>query len=119
MFTKSEAALLFEIIVTNINQDLEEINIKKFKKIEDYVKIEQLLYEELYSGLDLNELHYEASRLKSRIVELYVKIQKENISQELKMSNTSKTRKLLEEAKRLDQLLNQTKEESVNYAKES
>ncbi len=119
MFTKNEASLLFEMIVTNIDRDLEEINIKKFKKIEDYVKIEQLLYEELYSDLDLNELHYEASRLKSRIIELYVKIQKENISQELKMSNTSKTRELLEEAKRLDQLLNQTKEESINYAKES
>ncbi len=118
MFTKEEASQLFEIIKSHIDQDLENINLKKFKNIENYVKIEQLLYEELYSSLDLNELHYEASRLRSRIVELYVKIQKENISKELKMADPIKIRKLLEEAKKLDKLLNQTKEESINYAKE-
>src|SRR5581483_9804435 len=47
----------------------------------DYVKIESLLYEELYSGLELNELHYEAARLQARLVEQYVKTEKEKLAE--------------------------------------
>ncbi len=119
MFNKESAILLFNIITSNLNKGVKDINPTKFKKIEDYVKIEQLLYEELYSGLDLNELHYEASRLRSKVVESFVKIQKETISRNLKDANTFEVQRLLEEAKKLDQLLNQTKGETFNYATES
>jgi DNA primase len=82
-------------------------------KLEDYVKIEQLLYEELYSNLDLNELHYEASRLKTRLIGQYVKEQKFKIIEQLSGTiSEPETRKLLEKAKKLDQMLNE-KGESI------
>ncbi len=48
--------------------------------LEDYVKILSVLYEELYRGLELNELHYEATRLQARLVETFVKNEKSKIS---------------------------------------
>ena len=88
-------------------------DVSKFQKIEDYVKIEVLLYEELYGVLDLNELHYEAARLQTRLIEIYVKSQKDIITSSLRDSDSRVTRQLLEKAKILDQLLNQAKGENV------
>lgn len=58
---------------------------KMLQNIADYVKIESLLYEELYQGLELNELHDEATRLQARLVEQYVKTQKEKSPTRLKL----------------------------------
>jgi DNA primase len=88
-----------------------EKDIDQFKNITDYVKIEVLLYEELYKGLDLNELHYEASNLASRIIENYVKSQKILLTQQLASSDNALTRELLQKAKELDQLLYSAREE--------
>ena len=71
----------------------------------DYVKIELLLYEELYSGLDDIELAYEAARLKARLAEIYIKNQKAIITNELKITDSADTRVLLQKAKELDNLL--------------
>ncbi len=116
MFLRNESKELFKLIQNNLQFDLKE-NYHDFKNILDYVKIEQLLYEELYSDLDLNELHYEASRLKIRIIESYVKSQKDKISKLIKESGQD-SHELLKQAKNLDVLLNKTKEERVNYGQE-
>jgi DNA primase len=75
----------------------------------DYVKIESLLYEELYQGLELNELHYEAARLQARLVEVYVKYQKQSLAEQLDTADDKQTRELLLKAKRYDELLKQIK----------
>lgn len=79
------------------------------QNLPDYVKILALLYEELYQGLELNELHYEAARLQARLVEQFVKTAKQKIISQLESADESVTRQLLTEAKRYDKLLNQVK----------
>jgi len=71
----------------------------------DYVKIEALLYEELYQGLELNELHYEAARLQARLVETFVKTQKRKLADEMETADTGALRELLGQAKKYDELL--------------
>lgn len=75
----------------------------------DYVKILSLLYEELYQGLELNELHYEAARLQARLVEQFVKIAKQKIINLLAGADERTTIELLTQAKTYDELLNQVK----------
>ncbi len=82
---------------------------KELQKLADYVKIESLLYEELYQGLELNELHDEAARLQARLVEQFVKTKKMEIAQELAAADTDGTRELLGRSKTYDELLKQVK----------
>jgi DNA primase len=82
---------------------------KKLQKLADYVKIQSLLYEELYQGLELNELHYEAARLQARLIAQFIKSKKEQISIQLETSDDKTTRELLGQVKIYDQLLNQVK----------
>jgi DNA primase len=82
---------------------------KELQDLASYVKIESLLYEELYSGLELNELHYEAARLQARLVEAYVKNQKQSLSSQLEDADEATTRELLTTARHYDELLKQIK----------
>jgi len=75
----------------------------------DYVKIESLLYEELYQGLELNELHDEAARLQARLIEIFVKTQKTKLSEELQTADQSASRTILTKVKEYDELLNKVK----------
>ena len=77
------------------------------KSLADYVKIIVLQYEELYSGLELTELQYEAARLQARLVEQFVKIQKQTLAAQLTEADDAITQTLLGEVKQLDALLNQ------------
>jgi len=82
---------------------------KVVQKLSDYVKIESLLYEELYQGLELNELHYEAARLQARLIEKFIKSEKIRLADELETADATETRVLLGKAKTYDALLNQVK----------
>jgi DNA primase len=84
-------------------------DLKPVQNLADYVKIEALLYEELYQGLELNELHYEAARLQARLIEKFVKTRKTELALELESADGAKTQALLGQAKRYDALLNQVK----------
>ena len=79
------------------------------QSLSDYVKIESLLYEELYQGLELNELHYEAARLQARLIAQFVKSKKEDLINQLETADDAATRLVLEQVKTYDQLLNQVK----------
>ncbi|MBC7582101.1 DNA primase [Aeromicrobium sp.] len=83
--------------------------LSQLKTIADYVRIISLQYEELYHGLELNELLYEAARLQARLVERYVKNQKQTVSAELATADEATMRVLLGQVKHLDTLLNQVK----------
>lgn len=75
----------------------------------DYVKIESLLYEELYQSLELNELHYEAARLQARLIATYVKTKKQALADQMATASDSQMHTLLEQVKIYDQLLNEVK----------
>jgi DNA primase len=89
--------------------DFDGKDTKSVQKLADYVKIESVVYEELYQGLELNELHYEAARLQARLVENFVKTQKAKLSYQLDTADPDQTRDLLTQAKKYDQMLNQVK----------
>ena len=81
----------------------------RLKPIAEYVKIIVLQYEELYQGLELTELQYEAARLQARLVEQFVKNTKQTVAAKLHDADDATTRSLLLEVKQLDALLNQVK----------
>jgi DNA primase len=89
--------------------DFDGKDAKLVQNLADYVKIESLLYEELYSGLELNELHYEAARLQARLIEQFIKTEKEKLAHELETANEADSRALLGRAKEYDALLNKVK----------
>lgn len=76
------------------------------KSITDYVKIVSLQYEALFVSLDEVEGRYEATRLRARLIELYVKSKKAQLAAALQSSDDVTSRKLLTRVKTLDNLLN-------------
>jgi hypothetical protein len=107
MLYTEEGRHLFEFL--GANPDFDGKDGKKVKNLQDYVKIEALLYEELYQGLELNELHYEAARLQARLVEQFVKTQKTKLAEAMDSATPQEMRELLQQARQYDQLLNQVK----------
>lgn len=80
-------------------------NAAELREIGDYVKILGLQFEELYQGLELLELRNEAARLQVRVVEQYVKKQKQLLVHKMHDASEPEATELLEQAKALDQLL--------------
>jgi DNA primase len=75
----------------------------------EYAKMLSLLYDELYRRLDVSEQRYEAALSKANLVKIYVSLQKKRIAHELESADDGRSQKLLETAKRLDNLLNKYK----------
>jgi len=107
MLFTDEAKQLLEFL--KAHPDFDGKDTQHVQKLADYVKIESLLYEELYQGLELNELHYEAARLQARLVETFIKTQKNKLADELAGADDKTTRELLEQVKKYDALLNNVK----------
>ena len=107
MLYTSDARALLKFL--KAHPDFAGKNVSAVQKLADYVKIESLLYEELYQGLELNELHYEAARLQARLIEQFVKSEKAKLAIELEAADDVATRVLLNQAKTYDALLNQVK----------
>jgi DNA primase len=85
----------------------------KLPELADYVKIEVLLYEELYRGLELNELHDEATRLRTDLVTKFVKNEKQKLSIAQRQAATERElRELQEKDRKFNQLLNEVKGET-------
>ena len=74
------------------------------RPLETYVKILGVQYEELYQGLELTELRYEAARLQARLIETYIKSQKQNIAAQLRDADEAQSQHLLIQVKELDAL---------------
>ena len=109
MLYEDQARQLLEFLKKNPDFKGKPEEAKQLKPLADYVKIESLLYEELYQGLELNELHYEAARLQARLIERFVKDQKTKLADELETATEPATERLLTQAKKYDELLNQVK----------
>lgn len=84
---------------------------ESLRQYSDYGKILQLLYEELYRDLEVLELRYEAARLQVHLIETYVKITKNKLSQAMQGASDADVQTLLEKAKKLDILLKSIKEQ--------
>jgi DNA primase len=82
----------------------------KLKDNLDDAKILILQFEELYSSVDTLELQYEASRLRAKVIEYYVKQQKTKLSKKLTDTTDSDHGSILSEVKKLDQLLKKVKD---------
>lgn len=78
---------------------------EELRPIGDYVKILLLQYEALYETVEPHELHYEATRLLSQLIEQYVKMQKQRLVADLQTADEAETNVLLEKVKHLDNLL--------------
>ncbi len=109
MLYEDDARQLLAFLKKNRDFKAKPDEAKQLKPLADYVKIETLLYEELYQGLELNELHWEAARLQARLIEQFIKNQKMKLAEELETSDEKTTKRLLTQAKEYDQLLNQVK----------
>jgi nitrate reductase NapAB chaperone NapD len=68
-----------------------------------------LLFEELYSSVDPVELQYEAARLRSRLIELFVKDQKNKIVQLMDSDDQKQLTAQLEKVRDLNKLLEKIK----------
>ena len=109
MLYNDQARALLEFLKANPDFNGKSANTGELQDLASYVKIESLLYEELYQGLELNELHYEAARLQARLVEAYVKNQKQSLITQLETADERQTRELLTNVRHYDELLKQIK----------
>ncbi len=80
-------------------------NVPGLRQITDYVRILVFQYEQLYADVEPVELSYEATRLQARLIEQYVKMQKQRLIHRLEQADESEVAGLLEQAKKLDNLL--------------
>jgi DNA primase len=108
MLYEDQARTLLDFLKENPDFDGKK-GTEVVQNIADYVKIQSLLYEELYQGLELNELHSEAARLQARLIENFVKTRKRKLAQELEAAGQADARDLLGQSKKYDELLKQVK----------
>ncbi|HEX7368192.1 MAG TPA: DNA primase [Candidatus Saccharimonadales bacterium] len=116
MFAREEAKALLAFLKGHTDFDGSKQSVEKLAQFVEtvhgfgeYVRIVVLQFEELYQGLELTELRYEAARLQARLVERFVKIQKQQLAAELEHADEAATEALLGKAKQLDTLLNRVK----------
>ena len=116
MFEQSDARALYEFLKQNPKYDGTSTPPAALPVKPDYVKITSLVYDELYRGLEITELQYEAARLQTQLVEAYVKRQKAALAQAMATANDTRTHQLQIEDKRLNDLLKQVKVKTVRGA---
>jgi len=105
MFIGDDAKALFTFLEENSDFDGDPATAGKLQPIGDYVKVLLFQYEELYATVEPSELHYEATRLQAKLIEQYVKMQKQRLVHQMQSANEVETNSLLEKAKQLDTLL--------------
>lgn len=110
MFAREPAQELFDFLRQHPDFSGRPAELKDMvQSLSDYVKILVLQYEELYRGLEPLELKYEASRLRNRLVEQYVKHEKQKLIAGLGHADEATTAELLARVKQLDALLKEAK----------
>lgn len=108
MFTSSDAKKLFTLLKKHPKFDIKKDQKNIPPTSGDFVRIMILLYEETYKGIEDSELHYEAARLKTRLLKQYVRSEKDILAQQMQVANEAETDELLKHAKELDRLLKST-----------
>jgi DNA primase len=107
MFTNEPVQKIIEFLLLHPDFDGAPETAAKLKTVGEKVKILIVEYEELYQGLELTELQYEAARLQARVVEHYVKHQKQITAAKLADADEASMKLLLGRDKELNELLRQ------------
>jgi DNA primase len=102
---QDSARVILEFLRDNPDYQVDVDGAAPLEKVAQYAKILALQYEELYKDLDLLELRDEAARVKSRLIEHYVKYKKQALMEAFRGANESKQAELLTRAHQLDTLL--------------
>jgi DNA primase len=100
---------LLEVLKTNPNIQGDLLEVRELSSVSDYVKMLVVIDEELYQNLEAVELEYESTRLQTRLIEQYTKVQKQRIAVALQSADETQTQSLLVKARQLDTLLKQYK----------
>lgn len=112
MVIGENAPIIVKFLKSNLEFEGDPLMEGVLKDNLDYVKMLMLQYEALYQNLDEIELDYESKRLQDRLITKYVKQQKDVLSTAMQTAGSTEIQTLLNQAKDLDILLNQTKEVS-------
>lgn len=105
MIPTSQALQVYSFLCSNSDFNGDPKEAKGLHSSIDYVRILALVYEELYAGLEFNELRNEATRCKSRVIEAYVKREKELLAAAFSEAGDIEARKLIARDKKLNNLL--------------
>ena len=104
-FTDGPARLLLEFLKQNPDFNGNPKTAAKLQPLGDYVKIIMLQFEELYQDLPLNDLTEQAARLKQRLINRYVKTEKEKLAIAMQSAGGSELQGLMQEADKLNELI--------------
>lgn len=110
MLPQASAVRLLEYLQAHPNFDGNLSKAPLLQSITDYVKILSLQYEALFVSLDEVDGRYEAMRLRARLISIFVKNRKTELSKNLESTNDEETRKILARVKALDNLLKASQE---------
>lgn len=110
MLPQESARQLMEYLQAHPDFDGKLSSAPLLQTISDYVKIVALQYEALFQDLDEHEAHYEANRLRIRLIGMYVKTKKAALSEALQTSDEATSQTLLARVKALDNLLKTSQE---------
>ena len=105
-FTDGPARQLLEFLKQNPDFRGDPKTASKLQQFGDYVKIIMLQFEELYAELPLEDLEFQAAQLKHRLIDRYVKIQKQRLAQAMKATKSEEElKKLVQKADKLNSLI--------------
>jgi len=75
------------------------------RPVADYVKIILLQFEEVYNNLPPDDLRVQAEQLKHRLIDRYVKLEKEKLANQMKSANEKDIVDLVKKADKLNKLV--------------
>lgn len=108
MLLTEEAHQMADLLRINPNFSVKQAA-NLVQNLREYGNILLVQYEALYQDLEATELQYEATRLQVRLIEQYVKHQKDKLRAEMQTADEAELQKLLTHARELDELLKQAK----------
>ena len=107
LFSDGPARAVFSFLGRNSDFTGEATKVKELKEVADYVKIISLQFEELYQSLSLADLEEQAKGLKHRLIDRYVKMQKQDLAATMQTTTSqSEMDKLVKKADKLNQFIN-------------
>ncbi|HEU5005051.1 MAG TPA: DNA primase [Candidatus Saccharimonadales bacterium] len=77
----------------------------QLQPVADYVKIIMLQFEEIYSSVPPEDLASQAERLKHRLIDRYVKIEKEKLAEKMRAADEAEIEALVKKADELNSLI--------------
>jgi DNA primase len=113
MLATEQARRLFVFLAQNpayagdFSQPEAGLSGEDLENISEYAKILVMQHEELYGDVEDLELDYEVARLQARLIEQYIKTQKQRLTARLDGADEATTRDILTRVRGLDVLLKQ------------